>query len=408
MSRRRNAEELPFSLDSFLDIVANLVGILIRLIVMVGMTVRTLPPPSEKQVDAQHEAEKRHEEKVAAAKKEWDEAKGKIDAENARRATLRKDLLAARDAELTRRAEAEANRKRDQEKLDAAAEARRLAVAERYALIKNIERQTASLESESDALRRQAKSEATLLDRELAAVRAVEVSAGEQEKSLEELRADVARRQAELDRQRLERESLDDQLEDLKKQIAALAATPKPIKNWTHYGAAIAQRVEIEERHYRCLGGRVAATYLEDLVEVLRRELSDAYENKRMPAGGKLGPIGGFSLKYRLTTDDAGGERRFGRGPGFALQQFELEAESEFLGEKAEAALAENSRFRESLAKADPRTHAVTLWVYPDGFAVAKAIERDLHERGFAVALRPLPAGKPISGSPEGSASQAR
>jgi uncharacterized coiled-coil protein SlyX len=407
MSRRRNDEELPFSLDSFLDIVANLVGILIRLIVMVGMTVRTLPPASAKQLDARQEAQRKHEEQLAAATKDWEEAKAKIDAENARRATLRKDLLASRDAELARRTQAEADRRREQEKLDAAAEARRRAVAERYALIKNIERQAASLEGEAEALRRRATGEASLLDRELAAVRAVEIKAGAQEKSLEELRADVSRRQSELDRQRLERESLDDQLEDLKKQIAALAATPGPIKNWTHYGAAIAQRVEIEERHFRCLGGRVAATYMEDLIEMLRRELFDAFENKRMPSGGKLGPIGGFYLKYRLTTPDPG-ERRFGRGPGFALERFELEAESEFLGEKADAALAESSRFRETLAKADPRTHVITLWVYPDSFAVAKAIERDLHERGYAVALRPLPKDKPISGSPDGSASQAR
>src|SRR5881275_3177075 len=52
--RRRTTREIPFSFDSFLDIVANVVGIIIRLILVVwvgartyGTMVETAPPPAD-------------------------------------------------------------------------------------------------------------------------------------------------------------------------------------------------------------------------------------------------------------------------------------------------------------------------------------------------------------------------
>ena len=39
--RRRHAREIPFSFDSFLDIVANVVGVIIRLILVVWVGARS-------------------------------------------------------------------------------------------------------------------------------------------------------------------------------------------------------------------------------------------------------------------------------------------------------------------------------------------------------------------------------
>ena len=43
MSRRRPPAELQFGSDSFLDVVANIVGILIILIVIAGLRVSQIP-----------------------------------------------------------------------------------------------------------------------------------------------------------------------------------------------------------------------------------------------------------------------------------------------------------------------------------------------------------------------------
>src|ERR1700733_14729157 len=51
MSRRRNSDEIEFGSDSFLDIVANIVGILIILIVVAGIKAGAAP------VSAEHLAE---------------------------------------------------------------------------------------------------------------------------------------------------------------------------------------------------------------------------------------------------------------------------------------------------------------------------------------------------------------
>src|SRR5262245_25530599 len=46
MARRTTAAEPAFGTDSFLDVTANLVGVLIVLIVLVGLRVRKSPPPA--------------------------------------------------------------------------------------------------------------------------------------------------------------------------------------------------------------------------------------------------------------------------------------------------------------------------------------------------------------------------
>src|SRR5947208_9821120 len=105
MARRRGGEEeLPFSLDSFLDIVANLVGILIRLIVMVGLSVRALPGPSQALREA---AGKNGEAAYAAKLDEWKKKKAEIDAANNKAAADHRRKVEAREHELVDRRTAE-------------------------------------------------------------------------------------------------------------------------------------------------------------------------------------------------------------------------------------------------------------------------------------------------------------
>ncbi len=54
----------------------------------------------------------------------------------------------------------------------------------------------------------------------------------------------------------------------------------------------------------------------------------------------------------------------------------------------------------------DPKTTAVTFWVYPDSFPLYRRLRDLLHERDFVVAGRPLPEGMPIGSSRHGTASR--
>jgi hypothetical protein len=92
----------------------------------------------------------------------------------------------------------------------------------------------------------------------------------------------------------------------------------------------------------------------------------------------------------------------------FSLVHWELVADSDRIGETLEEALQPNSAFQVKVRSLSATSHAVTLWVYPDSFALAKRLETVLHEQGYTVSLRPLPKGVPILGSPYGSASYSR
>lgn len=53
-------------------------------------------------------------------------------------------------------------------------------------------------------------------------------------------------------------------------------------------------------------------------------------------------------------------------------------------------------------------TTTVTVWVYPDSFAEFRQLKQHLYERGYATAARPLPMDRPIAGGPQGSQSLAQ
>jgi hypothetical protein len=75
-------------------------------------------------------------------------------------------------------------------------------------------------------------------------------------------------------------------------------------------------------------------------------------------------------------------------------------------GEPAEAALKEGSAFRRVADALAPDETAVTFWVYPDSFALYRALRDHLHGRDFVVAGRPLADDMPIGASRRGTVSR--
>src|SRR5262249_1053019 len=75
-------------------------------------------------------------------------------------------------------------------------------------------------------------------------------------------------------------------------------------------------------------------------------------------------------------------------------------------GESAEAALADDSEFRQIVDRIDPQQTAGTFWIYPDSFSLFRRLRDFLYERDVVVAGRPLPDGIPIASSRRGSVSR--
>ena len=123
-----------------------------------------------------------------------------------------------------------------------------------------------------------------------------------------------------------------------------------------------------------------------------------------------VGPIGAFRLRYTIERQRGqfeGSISQPDRGSfRYGVSGWTLEAISALRGETAERALAAGSEFHRVIDGQDLNNTVITFWVYPDSFAAFRAARDYLYERGAEVAGRPLPEGQSIAASRHGSASR--
>ena len=348
MSRRKLREEMEFGSDSFLDVVANIVGILIILMVLAGIRAKTAPvilddeaaTPAKSPAPVvvaepiDEEAKAARQQQLAALQSQSDSLQQELD-------RLRR---AASDSE---------SKLTELQSLDAVQRNRVAALA-------------SNLEGESAALNDN-QQETEILEAALYAVRV--------------------------------------RLKKRKSEAAAAEKQPNRIEQLQHRITPVSRviRENETELHFRCLGGVVAAVPIEELVERMKgqmeRQRSVILRMKKY--AGSVGPVRGWVLNYVVETQQQLGMVRA------SVSQFELQPEPDLGGERNEVALRPDSAFRNELRKAEPGS-TITFWVYPDSFALYRKLQAVAHREGFTVAARPLPEGALIMGSPQGSRSAAQ
>jgi hypothetical protein len=352
MRRRRRVREIPFSFDSFLDIVANVVGIIIRLILVVWVGARSYtslrtavpPPPPAAKVSP---------------------------------------LIAAADDPL----QAELNRHAREL---AQAQERLLAELRRWQQIQEDETQTRSQLTALGARWQKLKEDRTVLEQAAQARAAAARS--------------VALSSAEL-RQRTQK---------LAQEIRALEQLPS-LKKTLHYRTPVSRPVDSEELLFECRKKRVTFIDIAGLLREIRNGIEEKGKllHTQWQVNDVAGPIGAFRLRYTLererglldavsgqTVPESGGSFRYG------LSDWQVEPMLPVSGETAEAALVEGSEFRQIIDGLDPQQTVVTFWVYPDSFELYRRLRDFLYERDVVVAGRPLPEGIPIASSRRGSVSR--
>jgi hypothetical protein len=352
MIRRRlpKARE-NFSFDSFLDVVANVVGIIIRLILVVWVGARSYThlvdqTPTE------------NEPAVATAEvKETDEPVYRVMQEEHRQVKrLEADLL----QEL------------------------RLVQHER-----DIRRDMEPVEKESAAsIEKLRQAEAQVRD---AAARA---ASGLQQAAMttEEIQARCKR---------------------LSEQIKNLQLQPV-VHRVLHYRTPVSKAVQGDEFHFELREGRVAFVDIFGLLAefTARREEIERNLQSSWQTTGRLGPIGAFQMLYtaereRGLIDSLGGDK-----PGtphsfhYGMKNWQIQPAALDRGESLQEALRPGSAFREIADRLDAEQSAVTFWVYPDSFAAFRQLRDYLYKREITVAARPLPPNLPIAGSMSGTASR--
>jgi hypothetical protein len=202
--------------------------------------------------------------------------------------------------------------------------------------------------------------------------------------------------------------------ERVRSELISLAEAPRPRRKPLIDKTPVARPARGEEFHFEVRGDRVAYIDLDRLVE---RVKADAQLQLRLaasnpsalarPIRSSVGPIGAFAMRYELgrSLPSSMSELMGSRGVTFSLLGWEIVPVRERRGETLAMLDQPASDLGRVLHSLNPSHATITLWVYPDGFALYHRLNDYLHERGFLVAARPLPTGMAIRGSPSGSLS---
>lgn len=197
------------------------------------------------------------------------------------------------------------------------------------------------------------------------------------------------------------------QLAAARRQLDALEKAKPPAKELRHRVTPVSRMVTGHEVHFRLSEGRIAYVPMEEMKERLKIQIGKQRDwlAKFRKHQGEIGPVHGFRMRYVVEREDSGvDDLRQGGMMRIVVSSFECVPDPSLKGETAAQALRKNSSFQQLLRSASPEA-TLTFWVYPDSFGLYRDLTQFAHREGFTVAARPLPMGVPIAGSPKGSRS---
>ena len=182
-----------------------------------------------------------------------------------------------------------------------------------------------------------------------------------------------------------------------------------PATEVKHRLVPVTQEVVGNEVHFRLAGGRVSVVPIDLLADRMKNQLERQKDwlATRGHHEAVVGPVDGFTMRFEverksLSTLD---RNRYGYGAyRIGISHWEIVPERKLPDESPEEALRRGSRF--ALAVRTAPDHAtLTFWVYPDSFHAYRILQAACQAEGFVVAARPLPEGIGIAGSPDGTRS---
>jgi hypothetical protein len=336
--------------DSFLDVVANIVGILIIVVMLVGVRSK----------DA---------------------------------------FIAAKKAQAT-------------QALSSTAPPPTLASHDQAAQLEGARREVMDLRNEVEKLDGRTQSAAAESSRLLQTRNALQQLAVAAEQLIAEERGKLDQSQQNQFDLRRQLQAAENELEDLAAAKVAIENTASDVEVLKHMPTPMAKTVFGEEAHFRLLGGNLVYVPLTELAALLQKEAKLKFYKleEASEVTETLGPIGGFHLKYTLHRTKVAMNTSQGtvvRDAG-DLKNFIVVPDAAVLGEPLDEALAAGSSFRERLKRYDPNRTTITVWTYPDSFNDFRRLKEELFRLGYLTAGRPMPEGQPIGGSPQGSRSAAQ
>ena len=205
-----------------------------------------------------------------------------------------------------------------------------------------------------------------------------------------------------------ETRALQKQLQEIESQIKVVERTTvdDSIETIDHYPNPIARTVFTKELHFRLADGKLSYVPMEELLATMKSEWK--LKAEKLGASTRtietVGPIDGYRLQYELEQQTIVEPSQFGPIERDMVQfkRFVIAPAPTLQEESVARALKTGSNFWKRLESFPPDETTVSVWVYPDGFADHQRIKAELYKRGFQMASWPLLPGRPISGGPDG------
>jgi hypothetical protein len=211
-----------------------------------------------------------------------------------------------------------------------------------------------------------------------------------------------AREEFELKRQA---SGLESELQESQTELQRAKNAPPPVAELKHYMTPISRTVFGKEVHFRLCDHRIAYLPLEELAERAKTEIhsegsssTDLTDHIHV-----VGPFGGFTMEFTMTMEPGPERGQY----AISLKESRFLPVPGQIGETTDEALGPDSEFRRHLNSLDRQQTTVTIWVYPESFADYRRINDELYRLGFGIAARPLPVGVPVGMSSHGTRSAA-
>lgn len=404
---RRVLPEPEFGSDSFLDVIANIVGILIILIVVAGMKVarQEVMAPDTASVRVSDTTNSDGGAHGLSALPQSSDSTAELRAElkeaEKHEASLR--LAASHtEAELAAVQDlvTEAVLRRDTEAADADHLHSQISEAEaQHSLLRA---QLASLstdgafdpaadeaEAENQKVRLQLETDLQEVDERTALIRRTLGNVVDQEEQIQQELTELSRQTAAL------RELLD-------------SVPPPQTTVLNHRLAPVARTSPGNETHFRIAEDRVSHVPIRRLLDRVGGVIGARSDvlSRFGRVEGEIGPVEGYRMSYSIRREDTNPLASLQMGiPRRPLSVHLRFLPTEPLGdEPVDASLRPGSRLRQ-IVESLPRDEIVTFWLYPDQFRHYRRFSEYVHSLGLRVAARPLPEGRMIEASQSGTAS---
>ena len=203
-------------------------------------------------------------------------------------------------------------------------------------------------------------------------------------------------------------------LDELMKQQLGLLSGPETIEELESVPTPLARTVDGESIHLRLKNGLISVVPFNELIAEVQHHAD--HIARRLQTSDHVvdtfGPINGY--RVRMTVVRVADPRsihgpRAGHVTRTAIDHLaEVLPTSEDIGQNVEQALMPGGAIYEYLQTHRRRAPTVVVWLYTDSFDDFRLLKRTLWEMGFSFATRPLMPGTHIGASPRGTKAAAQ